>query len=951
MAWLAELKKRKVFRVAAAYAVVGWLLVQVTSIVLPALNLPAWTVTFTTVLLLLGFPIALVLAWSFDIVRDRGATPSSVAGLATGVQPRSIVVLPFANMSDDAAQKHFADGIVEDLTTRLLALPGLKVMSRQSASAYQGRQVDARTISRELGCQYVVEGSVRKIDDRIRVTAQLIDAPKDEHLWADRYDRRLEDAFALQDEICDRIVAAIEARLGPGGEPAGRIAGETGAGFEKVEIRARLGAVMRQVFRTWWTIPGALALVAMAGALTWTLQQRGRERWAREEALPQLEALISEDDHVAAFDLATRIQQVIPNDPRLKALEPAYTAPITLTSEPAGATVFFRPYGGTEADWRAIGETPLKDVTMPWGVGLWKLEYPGRATGVFAIRNPGVQLRNVPDPAMRMRFQATDFTLHLADAATSPAEMVLVHTAALYVPLVAEESTIDLPPFFIDRYEVRNREFKEFIDAGGYAQAELWRDLPFGDGVAGWQQAVAKLVDTTGRPGPATWQAGTYPDGMADHPVDGVSWFEAVAYARFRGKELPTAYHWYRAAMSPNERLESLATVMIAAGNFAGRGTTPVGERGGIGPFGTYDMAGNVREWLWNVSPNGRWAAGGAWNQAPYVFNELDASPPSDRSPGNGFRCMRTQHGHAYAAELREPIAQKSVDFAALEPVGDDAYAILAQQLDYSSADLNPRVETLQSKNPLWTRERITLNTGYDDSRFAMQLFLPTGGTPPYQAVIYVPHAGFTMRRVESSQLEPTDSAQPLDFILKSGRALIVVALEGSFERAWPPARRASMSYAERYRVRLRHGRQDVGRVIDYLETRQDIDAERLGWFGVSWGAQGMTPILAVEPRFRSVVLDGGGVFLFEIPDAEQFYNYLPRITQPVLMLNGRWDIDVNPDAQRRFFELLGTPADQKKHMVFEAGHGSLPHNHLVRASLEWYDKYLGPTQPASQRD
>ena len=118
-------------------------------------------------------------------------------------------------MSDDAAQKHFADGIVEDLTTRLQALPGLKVMSRQSASAYQGRQVDARTISRELGCQYVVEGSVRKIDDRMRVTAQLIDAPRDEHVWAERYDRRLEDAFALQDEICDQIVAAIHARVAP----------------------------------------------------------------------------------------------------------------------------------------------------------------------------------------------------------------------------------------------------------------------------------------------------------------------------------------------------------------------------------------------------------------------------------------------------------------------------------------------------------------------------------------------------------------------------------------------------------------------------------------------------------------------------------------------------------------------------------------------------------------
>ena len=204
MAWLAELKKRKVFRVAAAYAVVGWLLVQVVAVVLPALNLPPWTITFTTVLLLLGFPIALVLAWSFDIVRDRGATPSAATGLPTSVQPRSIVVLPFANMSEDAAQRHFADGIVEDLTTRLQALPGVKVMSRQSASAYQGRQVDARTISRELGCQYVVEGSVRKIDDRMRVTAQLIDAPKDEHVWAERYDRMLERSEEHTSELQSR---------------------------------------------------------------------------------------------------------------------------------------------------------------------------------------------------------------------------------------------------------------------------------------------------------------------------------------------------------------------------------------------------------------------------------------------------------------------------------------------------------------------------------------------------------------------------------------------------------------------------------------------------------------------------------------------------------------------------------------------------------------------------
>ncbi len=526
--------------------------------------------------------------------------------------------------------------------------------------------------------------------------------------------------------------------------------------------------------------------------------------------------------------------------------------------------------------------------------------------------------------------------------------MVLVSSDRLPVPLIQENEPVDLPPFYIDRFEVTNREFKEFIDGGGYARAELWRDLPFGEAAPDWVAAVATFVDATGRPGPATWEAGTYPDGTGDHPVAGVSWFEAVAYARYRGKELPTTYHWYRAAMSLNERLESLGTAIIGASNFAGKGTAPVGRHAGIGPYGTYDMAGNVREWLWNAVADGRSIAGGAWNQAPYIFLELDVAPPWDRSAGNGIRCMRTQHGLAYATELRGPIERKAIDYAALVPVEDDAYAVLAQQLEYSPAGLDARVEPLRSTNPLWRRERITIATGYDDSRFAVHVFLPTGGTPPYQPVVYVPHAGFTRRPFESNDFEPTESAQPLDFILKSGRALVVVVLDGSFERHWPPEHRQSMSAADRYRTRLRHARQDLGRAIDYLATRDDIDIGRLGWFGVSLGAQAMVPVLAVEKRFRSAVLDGGGIYLLDIPAAEQFFNYLPRINQPVLMLNGRWDIDVPLETQRRFFELLGTPPEDKRHVLFEAGHGALPHNQLVRATLDWYDKYLGPTHPTS---
>jgi pimeloyl-ACP methyl ester carboxylesterase len=208
-----------------------------------------------------------------------------------------------------------------------------------------------------------------------------------------------------------------------------------------------------------------------------------------------------------------------------------------------------------------------------------------------------------------------------------------------------------------------------------------------------------------------------------------------------------------------------------------------------------------------------------------------------------------------------------------------------------------------------------------------------------------MPHAGFFQQRTQSSEFDPTDSGQPLDFIVKSGRALVVIAFDGTFERYWPPSRRQSMSRPDRYRTWVRHFRQEVGRTLDYLGTRDDLDLRRLGWYSESFGSQTMVSMLALEKRFSAAVLVGGGVFPQGLAAAEEAYNHLPRITQPVLMLNGRWDIDVNLDAQNRQFELLGTPSDRKKHMLFDAGHGTLPHNHLVRASLEWYDRYLGPTR------
>jgi pimeloyl-ACP methyl ester carboxylesterase len=819
----------------------------------------------------------------------------------------------------------------------LHALDRARVVSRQSSFAYKHRNVDARTIARELGCRYVVEGSVRKLGDRMRVTAQLIDAPTDRHLWAERYDRRLEDAFQLQDEICDAVVAAIESKV----EPPTTGAASAAAGTTPSTKPMRLLVSGR------WTIPVVLALVSMAALLTFTLQRQGEEREAREETLPRLQALIQQDDYAAAFELASEIERVTPNDPVLQSLRPSFSAAVKLNTSPQGAKVFYRPYASTEQDWRLVGETPLVDVSVPIGVGLWRIEKEGSAPALLAMRNPGVQLGNDPFPDITELFKDVDFTIPLADPATSPQDMVFVPAVSTEIRQISSDF-IELPAFFLDRFEVSNRDFKAFVDAAAYAEAAYWQDLPFDSASGDWRSAVGQFVDLTGRPGPAPWQAGTYPDGMADHPVTGISWFEAAAYCRFRGKELPTAYHWYRASSSVFEYWESLASVIVNSSNFSGQALEPVGRLGSLGPFGTYDMAGNAREWLWTEGAEGRLIVGGAYNDPPYLYSQPEEAPPNDRSAANGVRCMRTVGGGPASAKLREPIVSTPVDYTAFEPIGDAAYSVLAQQLAYRPERFTPRTAAASSSNSAWTKERIDIPTGYDSDTFAVQLFLPTAFEPPYQLVVYGPHGGDFGSPVTTDDFEPASGGIRYDFLLKSGRALAVIALDGAFERRWSAERRRTMGSEELARLWQRHWRQELGRTIDYLETRQDIDAGRLGWFGVSMGADFLVPLLALEKRIGAAVLysGGGGGFVSWLPVSERPFNYYPRVTQPVLMLNGRWDIDSPIASQERMLELLGAPADQKKHVLFESGHGNLPRFQVERATLDWFDRYLGPVSP-----
>ena len=254
MSLFSELKRRQVFKVAAAYLVAAWLVLQVTDIVAPILELPDVFARGVLFLLVIGFPFALIFAWAFEMTPeglrkekdvDRAASTDSNAGrnlnyviigvlaaavavfaldkfvwtgsrdpvdTATGTQQR-IAVLPFVNMSDDPEQEYFSDGLSEELLNLLAQIPELRVTSRTSAFSFKGQATTIPEVGRALGVEHVLEGSVRRSGDTIRITAQLIEAATDTHIWSDTWDRNFKDVFVIQDEIAEDVVDALKVRL------------------------------------------------------------------------------------------------------------------------------------------------------------------------------------------------------------------------------------------------------------------------------------------------------------------------------------------------------------------------------------------------------------------------------------------------------------------------------------------------------------------------------------------------------------------------------------------------------------------------------------------------------------------------------------------------------------------------------------------------------------------
>jgi dienelactone hydrolase len=675
-------------------------------------------------------------------------------------------------------------------------------------------------------------------------------------------------------------------------------------------------------------------LAVGAGAFVWWRQSR--IQWAKTQAVPEAERLM-EEARVAwltydwskardAFRLAEKASRYIPSDPALQRALNDLSRTLTVQSDPPGAVVRIKPYDDQDAEWTSLGQTPLRRIRLPMSFYIFRFEKAGYE----------------PVEAVCSTWSA-DISRKLDPVGVIPAGMVRV-------PGRKVEGLGDFPDFLIDKYEVTNRRFKEFVDAGGYRSPKYWKNEFIRDGrVLAWEEAMTHFRDTTGRPGPATWVAGDYTEGRDDYPVSGVSWYEAAAYAEFAGRSLPTKDHWALAAgfdLVPYDR-RGFPTMMYSFSNFHEDGPAPVGSHKGMNAFGAVDMAGNVREWCWNQSPDGRFIRGGAWDDAVYMYGNESQQPPWDRSPRNGLRCALYLDREKIPAAAFEPKGPKiSRDFRDPKPVSDSVFKVYRSQFDYDRKELNPIVEERDESAKDWIREKVTLDAAYGNERVIAFLYLPRRTEKPYQSVIYFPGSP-AVAAPPSSQGLP-DFPFCLDFFVKNGRAVVYPIYKGTYERTGDMKREAHMpteEYAHAHTEYLIKWVKDLRRSLDYLQSRPDFDHQRIAFFGWSWGGELGMIIPAVETRIKANILYLGGFnHSAALPEALGV-NYISRIRIPTLMLNGRYDMVFPLETNvRPAFKLLGAPEKDKKLVVYDTDH-YVPKKELIKESLDWLDRYFGPVK------
>ena len=676
---------------------------------------------------------------------------------------------------------------------------------------------------------------------------------------------------------------------------------------------------------------GTFKILSVSLFLLFTGYGTGSYIWVNNFMLPKMQDFISKDDNVAAWLTSSRIDSFAPFFSTVSGEDDDISALANIKTQQDGVLVFWKAYGQSD-EWRFLGKTPLKPTRLPRGILKFKLEKEGYETTYFSSSNPSLKLFNSPfDPGWNLE------PINLQPQGSVPDGMIYIQ-GGNFVPALTGSGVdpVFLNPFYIDRFEVTNKDYKEFLDAGGYSNSQYWVEMDFiKDGISlSFEEAKKMMVDSTGITGPAGWEVGTYLQGTENYPVTGISWYEALAFARYKGNILPPMYHWAKAAFSPDEIVSPISPKLLKMANFSKEKITNVGQ--GEGAYGTFDMAGNAKEWVWNIFGGRGLTLGGAYDEPTYLASQTAPEPRMNRSLKNGFRTARLINPRDLNP-FGDPIeTQAPKDLSYYKPMSEEVFNVYARTYQVSSARPKYTEIYVDDSHPVWIKEKVSIDVGYNNEVMDVLIFKPKNIFGPSSPVIIHPGANYYTTPPEIDDVNPGEFS--LDFLIKSGKTLVWPAWKGSLNRM-QENRSSNEDTLRRFRSQFIAWVEDTDKTLDYLETRTDIDSNNIFYLGMSYGALFNTHTLLFEDRYKGAILYVGGAFP-TYPPLVDGINHLPRIKTPFLMLNGEQDYLVPKSAANFFFQSTGTPDEDKNIIFYDSGHWPLPRNQMIKETLNFIDRY-----------
>ena len=639
-------------------------------------------------------------------------------------------------------------------------------------------------------------------------------------------------------------------------------------------------------------VAGVLVLAGIAWA--WKIQ--ADRRWAMA-SVSRVKQLAAEGRYPEGYELALRVLRQLPAEPSVIRLMSELSDSLSVSTTPAGAEVFLRRLGSPNV--QRVGVTPIQNFSVARGEFIISIHKAGYADFERTLSTTLARQAARNKTPWDMRIEVP-----MREASMVPKNMAYVPAGEHKLRGFSRpsEASAKLGDYFIDRFEVSNRDFKAFAEGGGYSKRQLWQS----------PDVAAILKDKTGLPGPRDWIGGAFPEGKQNHPVTGVTWYEASAYCQSQGKNLPTLFQWERAARGSLHTAFGIifpwglldARDVAQRANFESSGTVPVDSfEFGMSQYGVYNMAGNVREWVRN-SYDGEFATtGGAWRDPIYQFGNYSHHSALRSDDTLGFRCAVTVARTA-GDEGGMSFASGKDEFQ--YPVSTDAeFRATKARYTYEKTPLHAAVIAAEETES-WRREEIAFD-GFGGERAKAFLYLPKNAAQPYQLIHYLGGTQWWYGVPVTYVVE--GKADRLASYIRTGRAVFLVVLKGFAGREPVGAYAGIEVGSEQHRDMLLQLVVDMQRARDYLETRSDIDAGRIAFWNDSTYDSGAV-FAAVDNRYASVIFGGAGVWpeLQHVSAEMNPLHFIPHIRPPKLMLHGLYDDGHPIHTSEPIFRLMREP-------------------------------------------